>query len=292
MSTALTAPLRRPHRTRARRIVVGVDGTPDGWQALAWAGDEAATTRAHLTICRAGPPPPGSTVMSTINALELDDPVFARSIHRVRQRLGGERVSLRFAPGDPAVAFCSAARAADLLVIGAGTPAAARVLADADGPVVAVRPVEDGARGPFAGQVVVAVAGASIDPLALEFAFGYAATHRVPLVAVHVSSRPPGDFWFDERTLETHFAVEPSALAVLGATVEPMLPRYPAVAVRLGVLAGDPVRRLLDAARGARLTVVGRRHRRLGVRLLGSVSRRVVARADGPVAVIPALPTA
>jgi nucleotide-binding universal stress UspA family protein len=226
--------------------------------------------------------------MSTISALELDDPVFARSIHRVRQLLGGTRVALRFAPDDPAGAFCAAARTADLLVIGAETAAAARVLAEAAGPVVAVRPIGAGPRGLFPGHVVVAVAGAGVDPLPLEFGFDYAATHRVPLAAVHVSARLPGDFWFDERTLETRFAVEPPALGVLGAAVEPMLPRYPRVAVRLGALTGEPVRRLLDAARGARLTVVGRRPRRPGIRLVGSVSRGVLAGTDGPVAMVPA----
>jgi len=277
-----------------RRLVVGVDGTSAGWQALAWAADEAAATGACLTVCRTGLMPPGGL---TMEAIELADPEFACFLHRVRDRLGGQRVGLRFDLGHPAdVLHAAAARDADLLVVGADAPAgrgacAARVASDAGVPVVVVRPTGRRPHGPFAGHVVVAVAGADVDPLALDFGFRYAAAHRLPVAAVHVGTYVAGDFWFDERTLETRFVDEPPALTVVTSVVEPFLPRFPGVPVKLVVLTGQPVQRLVDAARGARLTVMGRRRRRLAARLLGSVSRAVLTTADGPVAVVPIAPS-
>jgi len=273
-----------------RRLVVGVDGTAAGWRALAWAADEAAATGASLTVCRTGSTPPGGY---TMEAVELADPEFARFQHRVRDRLGGQHVGLRFEPGCPAdVLRAAAVRDADLLVVGADAPAgpganAARVASEADLPVVVVRPIGRRPHGPFAGHVVVAVAGANIDPLALDFGFRYAAAHRLPVAAVHVGMQTAGDFWFDESVLETRFVDEPPALTLVASVVEPFLPRFPGVPVKLVVLTGQPVERLVDAARGARLTVVGRRHRRLATRLLGSVSRAVLATVEGPVAVVP-----
>src|SRR5437867_3159126 len=82
---------RDPVAASRGRIVVGVDGTDAGWSALAWAADEAAVTGSHLTVCRAGHPVPGG---STVDALELADPVLARFVHRTRDRLGGGRVDL------------------------------------------------------------------------------------------------------------------------------------------------------------------------------------------------------
>jgi hypothetical protein len=100
----------------------GRHATPGGWHALAWAGDEAAATGAHLTICHAGPPPPAPTTVSTIDTLELADPVFARFVHQTRRRLGGERVALRFEAGEPAEVLCATAHGTDTLVIGAPAP--------------------------------------------------------------------------------------------------------------------------------------------------------------------------
>jgi nucleotide-binding universal stress UspA family protein len=270
--------------------VVGVDGAAGGWSALAWARDEVAATGGRLTICRAGPPPSGG---STMDAVELADPVLARFVHDTRNRIGGERVALWLAPGASHDVLQAAARDADLLVVGAPEASsrrgstALRVAAEAAVPVVVVRPLADSARRVFAGHVVAAVAGAGVDPLVLDFGMRYAAVHRLPLVAVHVTPHADEDYWFDERTLETHFVDEPAALGVLAAVVEPFLPRYPGVAVKLGVLTGDPVPRLIDTSRGARLTVLGRRHRRLAARVLGSVSRGVAAAAEGPLAVVP-----
>src|SRR5689334_22878001 len=82
----------RPH------IVVGVDGGIGGRLALAWARDEALATAGRITICQAGSPPAGG---SSMEALNLADPPLARAVRDVRRRIGGERVDVRIAPGDP-----------------------------------------------------------------------------------------------------------------------------------------------------------------------------------------------
>jgi nucleotide-binding universal stress UspA family protein len=63
--------------------------------------------------------------------------------------------------------------------------------------------------------------------------------------------------------------------------------KYPDVPVRSHIVRGDPVVELLEQARDASLLVVGSRGRGgfIGL-LLGSVSRRVLKRATGPVAVV------
>jgi len=264
------------------RVVVGVGDPGRDAPVLAWARDEVAATGGRLTLCHAGPLPGGG---STMDALTLADPDLARAVHDVRQRLGGERVDLWLADGTPVDVLAEASSDADLLVLGpprARRSTAARAAATADRPVVIVRPVPEGRSAPFGGHVVAAVAGRPVDRAVVDFAVRYAAVHHLPVAAVHVSTDTPGDFWFDEDTLETHFRMEPGQLGLLARVVEPVRASYPGVPVRRCVLVGTPVPRLRDVGRGARLTVVGRGHR-----LLHAVSQELTRTGIGPLAVIP-----
>jgi nucleotide-binding universal stress UspA family protein len=271
-------------------IVVGVDGGIGGWCALAWARDEALATAGRLTICQAGSPPAGGPGM---DALTLADPRLARAVHDVRQRLGGERVDLRIAPGDAAGLLVEAAADADLVVVGpplqGGVRSTAlRTAGTCRRPVVVIRPGRPARGMPFAGHVVAALGGGTCDPLVAAFAMGYADVHHLPVAAVHVSVDVPGDFWFDEDTLETHFAAEPPQIGMLARVLEPLRARHPDVAVRLCVLAGSPAAKLVVTTAAALLVVVGRRHHRLPVPALGGTSGALVRNGVAPVAVIPA----
>ncbi|GIJ71693.1 hypothetical protein Voc01_066100 [Virgisporangium ochraceum] len=259
--------------------------------ALAWARDEAIATAGRITICHAGPPPAGG---STMDALTLADPPLARAVHDVRQRIGGERVDLWLADGDPAGLIAEAAEtaAADLVVVGpplhGGTRStAARTAGTCRRPVVIVRPGQDEPRLPFAGHVVAALGGGPCDARVADFAVRYAAVHHLPVAAVHVSAEGPGDFWFDEDTLETHFAVEPPQIATLARVLEPLRIRHPHVPVRLCVLAGSASARLVVATAAARLVVVGRRHHRPLTPALGGTSGALVRNGVPPVVVVP-----
>jgi nucleotide-binding universal stress UspA family protein len=275
-------------------VVVGVDGAEPGWWALSWAVGEAATAAGGLLICRVYPAPHptlGRTPRPSAATVGLADPVLARHVAAVRARLGGDLVDLVTPAGDPGHRLVDAG--GDLLVVGASgpRPSTARwVAAHARCPVVVVRPVS-GPGGPFAGHVVVGVDGSEPARAALSFGFGYAARHGLPLAAVHAAGphrdAVPGDVWVDDRFAETHLAPPPAGLRLLDVEVEPHVRHHRQVAVKRAVHRGGAVPALLRAAAGANLLVVGDRGRGIAVRLLlGSVSRGVVSRATGPVAVV------
>lgn len=278
-----TATRPRPH------IVVGVDGGIGGWMALGWARDEAMATAGRLTICHAGMPPAGGPSM---DALTLADPPMARAVHDVRQRIGGQRVDLRFAPGDPTGLIVGAAAHADLVVVGpplhgGARSTALRTAGTSPCPVMIVRPGHDEPRLPFTGHVVAALGGGTCDARIADFAMRHADIHHLPVAAVHVTADGLGDFWFDEDTLETHFTAEPPSIEMLARVMEPLRTTYPGVAVRLCVLAGAPAVRLVTTASSAHLIVIGRRrHRRPGPKL-GGTSGAVARTTIAPVAVIP-----
>lgn len=278
------------------RVAVGVAGTATSWQALAWAADETAATGGHLIICHGCP---AESVLGRYPAavplavLELADPPLARAIAATRARLGGERVSVRIRPEYHAVALLAdAARDADLLVLGAPTgggwrETTHRLLGHVPVPTVVVRPIY-GPAGPFAGHVVVGVDGSEPSAAGLEFAFGYAATHRAPVAAVHAAVDAVEDYWFDDAVLETHFPAEPAGLRLLAEQVEPWQRKYSEVPVKRAVYTGKALPALLRAAAGARLLVLGARGHNLAARaLLGSVSHGAVDQATSPVVVVP-----
>jgi nucleotide-binding universal stress UspA family protein len=145
-------------------ILVGLGGS-GGWQALAWAIDEATATGAGLVLLHACPPdsPLAARAPSpSLAIIELFDPSLARAIASTRTRLGGDRVQLRLLPGRPGPLLATAAARADLVVVG---PPARRhrggygstthhVLAHAPSPVMVVRPITAGYDAPLLGHVV------------------------------------------------------------------------------------------------------------------------------------------
>jgi nucleotide-binding universal stress UspA family protein len=227
--------------------------------------------------------------------LEATDPVVARRIHASRDRLGACRVEVDLSPDDPVKALLALADRTDLLVVGAHTgddplhrSAAARVAAHASTPIVVVRPVRHHANAPFAGHVVVGVDGSPTSRAALWFAFEQARRQRLPLAAIHVTDALPGDFWFDDTLLETHFTAEPEPLALLASQVEPIAAHFPDVRVKRATCRGTPADGLRRAAAGAYLLAVGRYGHRIPAALrLGSVSQALIRDASCVVAVVP-----
>jgi nucleotide-binding universal stress UspA family protein len=278
-------------------IVVGLGGSR-GWHALAWATDEAAATRGRLVVCHACQPDsplarPGTA--PSIALLELIDPALARAVATARSRLGGDRVTMRTAPGRPGRLLLDAAANADLVVVGApGWSAlggmgstAHRVAAHAPSPVVVVRTAVPGRDEPFAGHVVVGVDDSPAARAALEFGFAYADSHRRPLAAVHVATDGWQDVRHDASTLPTQVE-ESRGERLLATEVEPWMSKYPAVAVNPALYAGRPLPGLLRAASGAHLLVVGDHRHGAAVRaVLGTVSDGAIDAAGCPVAVVP-----
>jgi nucleotide-binding universal stress UspA family protein len=281
-------------------ILVGLGGS-GGWQALAWATDEAAATGGRLVICHVTAPDHPLALRAPtppLTVLELFDPPLARAVAATRSRLGGDRVALQVLPGRPEPLLVSAAAHADLLVV--GSPARHRpggygstahhIAAHAPCPVVTVRPITAGPDAALLGHVVVGVDDSEDADTPLEFAFSWADRHRCVLAAVHVATHHREDYWFDQTTLSTHFSAMPASLELLSRQVEPWMHKYPRVPVKCAVFAGRPAPGLLRAAHGARLLVVGGH---VGARLgpagrvvLGSVAHGALEHATGPVAVV------
>lgn len=282
-------------------MVVGVDGSPASDAALEWAVGEVEVAGGDLLVCHAYLP---EHIVRSPSPGELDaaaGPARQRlgaAVATAGRRLGSRRVRGELRVGNPAVMLIEAASTAQMVVVGThgnlGRGArllgstVLRVAGHARCPAVVVRPLLSGsARGPFANHVVVGVDESPPARAALRFGFRYAALHGCGLVAVHVATGWPNDFWTDDRMLQTYFVAEPPAEAMLSVAVEPWHHSYPQVPVKRAVFGGDPVRGLLRAAGGARLLVVGDRRRDDLRRLvLGSVSQGVAGHAGCPVAVV------
>ncbi|ROP28275.1 universal stress protein [Couchioplanes caeruleus] len=276
-----------------RSIAVGIGGAC-GWQALAWATEEAERTGDRLVllhVCAPGSPLDKAAEIPTPAEVELFDPPLARAYTTTQTRLGGQRVALRIRSGEPAARLVDASTGVRLLVIGAGVGGRTvrRVLRHAHCPVVAVRPETRSPHGsPLTGHVVIGVDGTAAGRTAMEFAFHHAATHRLPLAAVRVSEASRDDYFSDDVTLSTHFAVEPAALELLAAETEPWALKCPTVPVRRAVLHGRVVDCLVRAGLGARLLVVGDKRRgAVGRARTGDVPLTVATEAPCPVAVVP-----
>lgn len=279
------------------RIAVGVDGSDRGWAALAWAREAAESPGSSLTICSARPSRGPVQPTADMASMELFDPVLARHVHAVRDRLGGHRVAVELPVGDPADALLDLADRADLLVLGGSTQVqrgirstvVTRVASRTRTPLVVVRPVPVHPESRlFAGHVVVGVDGTTGSRRAIRFAFEYANRHHVPLAAVHVATAPPDDFWFDETMLETHFGTVPAPMALLAAEIDPIAHDFRDVPVKRVVCPGRPVQALRRAAGGAYLLVLGRRSRGFGPMIrFGSVAHAFALDAACVVAIVP-----
>lgn len=190
---------------------------------------------------------------------------------------------------------------------------AAQTAAHAVSPVLVVRPIEelpgedrgwpsdqDGEqalppditadRGSVhSGPVVVGVDGSPASEQALEFAFEEASFRGVPLVALHVWWLLPSHTLGPD--LPGHHDIDAAreeARRMLAELMAGWTSKYPDVPVELRPVQGmNPSYELIEASRGAGLTVVGSRGRGgfTGL-LLGSVGRDLVGHAESPVAIV------
>ena len=126
--------------------------------------------------------------------------------------------------------------------------------------------------------------GRDPDRSALDFAFDRADQMRVPLIVVHAFDLPVLSGW-SSRDVE---ACRGKYQEMLEARLQPWRDRYPDVEVVPRCVAETPRQALLDSARVAQLTVLGRHSGgRLRGTLLGSTARGFLHHAEHPVAVIP-----
>lgn len=294
------------------RIVVGVDGSPNGAAALRWAVAESELRQARMTALFAwGYIPPGHagdgrTFDADYGAADADAALTAA----IRDAVGEATAATieRRVVGDLAPkSLLAAGRRADLLVVGARGVGGFRglllgsvsqqCLHHTSGPLAIVRAPPSSPRddveandpdSPASGRIVVGVDGSDAARRALRWALEEARLRRARLDVVHAWQAPyvvPSPFM---RVPVDPGAVEKHARVVLDRVVDAEdMRRQPAPVERVLVQEGA-ARAVLDAAQGADLVVLGTRgHGGFSGLVLGSVSHHVAHHVRCPLVVVP-----
>ncbi|MEV4165894.1 universal stress protein [Nonomuraea dietziae] len=278
-------------------IVVGIDGSRAGLEAVDWAAGEAALRDVPLRVVHAMPR--WACESEQIHYAEVArwmrqeaETVLAAGAERAHRQQPKLTVETGILPGDPRAALIHEAEDADLLVVGNHGLGAVRgllvgsvaygVAGHATCHVVVVR------QPPAAptGEIVVGLDGSPRARHVLEFAFTEASLRGADLRAVHVWNRyetgggfqpVPDDLYQDQQ----------NEIRQLKETLAGWRERHPDVNVIEESVQGHPVDVLREAARRADLLVVGSRGRgELAGMVLGSVSQAMLHHAPGPLAVV------
>jgi nucleotide-binding universal stress UspA family protein len=108
------------------RIVVGVDGSPDGERALHWAIDEARLRGTDLELVQAAPPAGRLDAVTARSSREELEESAEHLLDQILEEVVLARVDTEdvvvhrtVRSGAAAEVLCDAARGADLLVVGA-----------------------------------------------------------------------------------------------------------------------------------------------------------------------------
>lgn len=283
-------------------VVVGVDHSGSACDAVDWAAAEAATRGCPLRIVHAFHPllpadPYGvaSPIDSLVAARAVGESVLRAHAARARGVASDLDVATRLLCGSAVRALLDEASRARLLVTGSrglhglrgllARSVSVQVAARATCPVVVVRPVRGEDRSGAPPRVVVGVDGSSACGPEIGFAFQAARQRGVPLAAVHAwAPDPPADL---EAVCGPPAMAEAIARRRLDRALERWHAQYPDVPVVTTLVPDDPARAIAAESRGAALVVVGSRGRgQLAGTGRGSVSRSVLGRARGPIAVV------
>ncbi|WP_283133470.1 universal stress protein [Rhizohabitans arisaemae] len=282
-------------------IVVGVDGSPAGLNAVGWAMAEAVVRRLPVRLVHVMPEwaysMPETARHAEIGKWKRDSAgaVLEEAASRARAEEPGVEVVSQLMPGDPRSALLLVAERASLLVVGSHGLGGFRglllgsvalgVSGQAACPVVVVRTIP----GPPKGEIVVGVDGSDLSAAALDLAFEEASLRGSTVRAMHAwirLSAGPKDgevpLIYDVKATAARNA------EMLTATVAKWRTEYPGVPCVEQVVHDHPVDAIVDASASADLVVVGSRGRgTVRSLILGSVSHGVLHHAHSPVAVVP-----
>ena len=289
----------------SKHLVVGIDGSPESEAAMAWALEEAARRELGVELIYALAVPVVSDaygmVMTRPDIDELTDysqkllDAAAASAHASAPEL---TITARLASGPPAAVLIEASKHAEGLVVGTrglGSiggkllgSVSVRLAAKSICPVFIVPPEWRDHPLPEA-PVLVGVDGSEHSDAALHLALEEArcrgvgltvlAAYHVPWLARPVEPELIAEFEESERWLADRTITESLERVRHHA--------YSDVPVERQTVKALPADALVEASRGAVLTVVGSRGRRSFSRaILGSVSRALMQDAQRPVAVV------
>ena len=287
----------------AGRIVVGVDGSAHGRQALRFALSEAALRGAEVDVVSSWAVPPlASTGVGLIPAFdllraELGDSarqVIAGELADAADAAAGLEIEQHVAQGDAAGVLVEAAAGADLLIVGSrgrggvtGTvlgSVSRACLHHASCPVAVVHDAGPTERS----RIVVGVDGSPGASAALEWTFAEAQLRDVGVYAVCAYDEP----WGIAAAGMSSAAAVAEVRTALAVDADGVLEAAQAAAPDNVGVTGEAIRSaagpaLVSAAESSALLVLGSRGRG-GFKslLLGSVSQYCAAHARGVVVVV------
>ena len=276
-------------------IVVGVDPTGRSTSAVLWAAEEAERTDRPLQLVSVYP-----------SESEAADHAPMRSdLAGVARRLTFSDMAYEVRFGSPTDVLLDAAADGCLLVVSrrADSGIQRRLLGSTSMTVagrslvpVVVAPEPWLQPSMASSPVVVGVEtrrflpdtqarrAADADREVLDFAFERADQLRVPLIVVHAFEIPGLTGWSVQDVAACRHRYE----EMLQERLQPWRDTYPDVEVAPRCVPETPRQALLDAARVAQLTVLGRHSGgQLRGTQLGSTTRAFLFRAEQPVAVVP-----
>ncbi|MBG0817973.1 universal stress protein [Planomonospora sp. ID82291] len=279
-------------------ILVGVDGSKAGLDAVGWAVREAGLRGTGLRVVHVMPEwafgMPEDVPHADVGRWMRDGAAetLTQAVERARQEGRPVEVESRLLPGDPRLGLIEAAREAELLVVGSHGLGGFRgmllgsvalgVAGHTPCPVAVVRalPAAPG------GRVLVGVDGSPGGGDALDLAFAEASLRGAELHAVHAWSGPVIEG--SPRLLASAEEAEGDERRVLAEALAGRRERHPEVEVVAQAVHGHPVEVLKEASADADLLVVGSRGRGdLSGLLLGSVSHSLLHHAACPLVIVP-----
>ncbi|MEY9931816.1 nucleotide-binding universal stress UspA family protein [Catenulispora sp. GP43] len=278
-------------------VVVGYDRTLPSGRALLEAGREAAYRDADITVVHVRRPDTAASRGTDAAEREASASTASFGAGVLRHHYPGLTIRAEALVGAPHEVLASAARGADLLVLGSTDspdatgqmlgPVAEETLARTPCPTMVVR---SGERFPR-GVVLVAIDLAERAEEVVDFAFAEARFHAARLHAV--SAVEPAEL----RALVGATAPAPDPRAGSRVALDRILAERQERCVRVQaggeVVAGPPTSVLTAAAAGADLVVAGARRRhgehcgeRYGVRI-GPVAQALLRGTACPVIIVP-----